>query len=102
MTHRIHPRTGGIITVALTTLALSSTPVPASARTFDFSRAHFMLDSHHLAMLDRFVACAQRHAKRSGRQFTGVVVEIERDRPVSVHAAGLQPLVLGLEAVHHW
>jgi hypothetical protein len=99
MTHRIHPQTGGIIVAAL---ALSSTAVPASARTPDFSQAHFMRDSHHLAMLDRFVATAQRHARRSGRQFTGVVLEIDPNRPVSVHAAGLEPLVLGLEPVHHW
>jgi hypothetical protein len=59
--------------------------------------AHFMLDSHHLALLDRFVASAQRHAKRNGRPFTGVVVEIDSSRPVSVHAADLAPLVLGLE-----
>jgi hypothetical protein len=102
MTHRIHPRTGGIVAAVLTTLALSSTAVPASARTFDFSPAQFMLDSHHLAMPDRFVARAQRHAHRSGRQFTGVVVEIDPNRPVSVHAAGLEPLVLGLKAVHRW
>jgi hypothetical protein len=102
MTHRIHPQTGGIIVVALTALALSSTAVPASARTPDLSPAHFMLDSHHLAMLDRFVASAQRHARRSGRQFAGVVLEIDPNRPVSVQAAGLEPLVLGLEPVHHW
>jgi hypothetical protein len=59
---------------------------------------HFMLDSHHLALLDRFVARARRHARRSGRQFTGVVVEVDVSRPVSVHAADLAPLVLELEA----
>ena len=62
------------------------------------SAAHFILDSHHLAALDRFVAHARRHARRSGRQFTGVVVEIEPNRPVSVHGADLPPLVLRLEA----
>ena len=62
--------------------------------------AHFVLDSHHLAVLDRFVARARRNARRSGRQFTGVVVEIDVNRPVSVHGADLEPMVLGLEAVH--
>lgn len=59
--------------------------------------AHFMLDSHHLALLDRFIARARRQAKCSGRQFTGVRVEIDSTRPVSVHAADLAPLVLELE-----
>jgi hypothetical protein len=62
------------------------------------SAVQFMLDSHHLAVLDRFVARARRHARRRGRQFTGVVVEIEPNRPVSFHAADLEPLVLKLEA----
>jgi hypothetical protein len=56
--------------------------------------AHFSLDSHHLAVLDRFVARARRHARRSGRPFTGVVIEIDEIRSVSVHAAGLESLVL--------
>jgi hypothetical protein len=58
---------------------------------------HFMRDSHHLALLDRFVARARRHARRTGRQFTGVVVEIDSTRPVRVHAAELPALVLGPE-----
>jgi hypothetical protein len=57
--------------------------------------AHFMLDSHHLALLDRFIARARRQATRSGRQFTGVMVTIDSSRPISVHAAELAPLVLG-------
>jgi hypothetical protein len=56
---------------------------------------HFMLDSHHLALLDRFIARARRQATRSGRQFTGVMVKIDSSRPISVHAAELPPLVLG-------
>jgi hypothetical protein len=62
------------------------------------SAAHFMLDSHHLALLDRFVARARRHAKQSGRQFTGVMVAIDQTQPVSVSAADMEPLVLGIEA----
>jgi hypothetical protein len=54
----------------------------------------FMLDSHHLAKLDRFIACAQRRARHSGRQFAGVVVEVGLDRPVNVHAADVKSLVL--------
>jgi hypothetical protein len=64
------------------------------------SAAHFMLDSHHLAVLDRVVARARRHARRNGTQFAGVVVEIGPNRPVSVRGADREPLVLGVEAVH--
>src|ERR1700679_490909 len=56
--------------------------------------AHFSLDSHHLAILDRFVARARRHARGSGRPFTGVVIEIDQIRSVSVHAAALESLLL--------
>jgi hypothetical protein len=58
---------------------------------------HFVLDSHHLALLDRFVARARRHARRTGRQFTGVVVEVNSTQPVRVHAPELPALMLGLE-----
>jgi hypothetical protein len=57
----------------------------------------FMLDTHHLATLDRFVARARRHAKHTGLQFTGVVLEIHPRRPVSVHAVGLEPLTLATQ-----
>ena len=57
--------------------------------------SHFMLDSHHLALLDRFVARARRQARRSGRQFTGVIVKIDASQPISVHATDLGPLMLG-------
>jgi hypothetical protein len=62
------------------------------------SAVQFTLDSHHLALLDRFVARARRHAQRTGRQFTGVVVEVDPTRPISVQAADLPPMMLGLEA----
>jgi hypothetical protein len=61
----------------------------------DEAAAHFMLDSHHLALLDRFVARARRQARHSGRQFTGVMVKLDANRPISVHAADLVPLMLG-------
>jgi hypothetical protein len=64
------------------------------------SVAQFTLDSRHLALLDRFIARARRHARRNGRQFTGVVVEIDTTRPIRVHAGDLEPLVLRLGAVH--
>jgi hypothetical protein len=48
--------------------------------------ARFMLDSRHLAMLDRLVASARRSARHSGRQFAGVVVEVGPNQSVSVHA----------------
>ena len=59
---------------------------------------HFMLDSHHLAVLDRFVARARRHAMHSGRRFTGVMVAIDPTQPVRVSAADMEPLVLRIEA----
>ena len=49
----------------------------------------FILDSHHLAILDRFVAQARRRARHRGREFTGIVVEIQADGPISVRAAEL-------------
>jgi hypothetical protein len=62
-----------------------SSPAPA---------AHFSLDSYHLTVLDRFVARARRHARHSGRPFTGVVIEIDHFRSLRVHAVGLESLVL--------
>lgn len=43
MTQRIHHRAAGVLTVALTVLALSTTAVPASARTFDFDSTGSMV-----------------------------------------------------------
>jgi hypothetical protein len=66
MTHRIHPRGGAILAVALTGLALSSTAVPASARTFDFNATGSMVQQSlppgfacemRRAMLDHRTAC---------------------------------------------
>jgi hypothetical protein len=62
------------------------------------STARFVLDSHHLAVLDRFVAHARRQARRHGREFRGVVVEVAPSRLVTVDAADLAPLLLGAEA----
>jgi hypothetical protein len=70
--------------------------------TIDEAAAQFRLDSHHLALLDRFVARARRDARRSGRQFSGVMVEVEPARPVRVRAAGQEPLVLDLGAAQRW
>jgi hypothetical protein len=61
----------------------------------EVAAADFLLDSHHLALLDRFVARARRQAKRNGRQFNGVMVKIDSSQPISVHAADLVPLLLG-------
>ena len=66
------------------------------------SATHFMLDAHHLAVLDRFVARARRRATHSGRQFAGVMVEIHPNRPLTFHAAGLTSQVLALEPLHRW
>ena len=70
--------------------------------TIDEAAAHFTLDTHHLAMLDRFVARARRDARRSGRPFHGVTVEVDPVRPVRVHATGLEPLSLGPGAARRW
>jgi len=52
------------------------------AETVDEAPAtRFVLDSHHLALLDRFVARARRDARREEKDFTGVVVEIDSARP---------------------
>lgn len=61
--------------------------------------AHFTLDSHHLAVLDRFIARARRHAGRHDHEFRGVVVHINPGRSVSVHGAHQESLVLNLGAV---
>ena len=58
----------------------------------------FVLDAQHLAVLDRFIARARRQARRRGREFAGVVVEVDPTRPVSVSAEDLAPLILGSEA----
>jgi hypothetical protein len=70
--------------------------------TVDEAAAQFRLDSHHLAMLDRFLARARRDARRSGRQFDGVMVEVEPGTPVRVRAAGQEPLILKLGAAPRW
>ena len=60
----------------------------------DASVARFTLHSHHLAKLDRFIAQARRRATRGGGEFIGVAIEIDPAGTVSVHAAGVQALVL--------
>jgi hypothetical protein len=60
----------------------------------DVRTARFLLHSHHLAKLDRYLAQAQRHATRSGGQFAGVAVEVDRAGTLSLYAAGLERLVL--------
>lgn len=66
MTHRIHHRAGGFLALALTVLALSSTAVPASARTFHFNSTGSMVQQPlapgfacalRRAMLDRGIPC---------------------------------------------
>jgi hypothetical protein len=59
----------------------------------------FVLDTHHLAMLDRFLARARRYAGGADLHFPGVTLEIDPTGGVSVAAAGLQPLVLAHPSV---
>jgi hypothetical protein len=72
-------------------------PEPSGLPIRQSSVTHFRLDSHHLAVLDRFIAHARRQAQRRGREFGGVVVEVDPSRPVRVRATDLSPLVLGSE-----
>jgi hypothetical protein len=58
-------------------------------------RAQFVLDSHHLAILDRFVAHARRQARREGRAFAGIVIEIDPTSAASISVADYEPLELG-------
>jgi hypothetical protein len=85
---------------ALVTTTTDMAASPLEGRSDRAPTACFSLDSHHLAVLDRFVARARRHARGSGRPFTGVVIEIDRIRSVSVHAAGLESLVLTDSLAH--
>jgi hypothetical protein len=75
MTHRIHPRGGAILAVAFTGLALSTTAVPASARTFDFNATGSMVQQSlppgfacamRRAMLDHGIACRGIYAPSDG------------------------------------
>lgn len=63
MTHRIHPRAGGFLAVALTLVALSSVAVPASARTFGFNSTGSMVQQP----LSPGFACAMRRAMLNRR-----------------------------------
>ncbi|MBV9194403.1 MAG: hypothetical protein JO168_09680 [Solirubrobacterales bacterium] len=56
--------------------------------------ARFALRSHHLVKLDRFLAEARRHAKRSGEEFAGVALAVDPAGAVSLSTAGLEPLLL--------
>jgi hypothetical protein len=58
MTHRIESRATGFLAVMLTGLALGSTAVPASARTFDFNTTGSMIQQPVPADF----ACAMRRA----------------------------------------
>lgn len=59
----------------------------------------FVLDAHHLAMLDRFLARARRYAVRADLHFSGVTLQIDPTGAVSVAAAGLESLVLARPSV---
>jgi hypothetical protein len=58
MTHRIHPCASGFLALALTMLALSTSAVPALARTFDFNSTGSMVQQP----LPPGFACAMRRA----------------------------------------
>lgn len=58
----------------------------------------FVLDTHHVAMLDRFLARARRYARLADLPFPGVTLEIAPTGLVSISAIGLEPLVLASPA----
>jgi hypothetical protein len=68
----------------------------------DVSVARLTLYSHHLATLDRFTAQARRRTRRSGGEFAGVEVEIDAAGGVSVHAPGMEPLVLCVATISRY
>jgi hypothetical protein len=96
MTHRIHPRASGSLAVALTLLALSSTAVPASARTFDFNSTGSMVEqplppgfacAMRRAMLNRRISCRGIYG-RGDVLSTGTAVASQRRTRSSRAAAG--------------
>jgi len=58
MTHRIQRRAGGVLALTVTMLALTSTAVPASARTYDINSIGSMVQQP----LPPGFACAMRRA----------------------------------------
>jgi hypothetical protein len=75
MTHRIQQRAGGILALTVTALSLSSTAVPASARTFELNPIRSMVQqplppgsacAMRRAMLDRRIPCQGSYAPGEG------------------------------------
>ena len=56
--------------------------------------ARFTLRGHHIAKLDRLVGQAQRAAVRAGREFEGLSIEVNPQGVVSVHAIGMESMLL--------
>ena len=54
----------------------------------------FTLRAHHIAKLDRFLGQAERAARRTGREFVGLSIEIDGQGVVSVHASGMTSITL--------
>jgi hypothetical protein len=90
MAHRIHPRGGAILAVALTGLALSSIAVPASARTFDFNATGSMVQqapppgfacATRRAMLDHRIPCRGIYAPGDGVTATVALASRHAVRP---------------------
>ena len=57
-------------------------------------RAAFTLRGLDIGRLDRFIAQAQRAARRAEREFAGVTIEQNADGRISVSAAGMSSMRL--------
>jgi hypothetical protein len=56
--------------------------------------AGFTLHGRHIARLDRFLGQARRAARRAEQEFEGVIVEINGQGTVTVHAPGMTSILL--------
>jgi hypothetical protein len=74
--------------------SIRSRPAPGLKHRPDPCATGFTLHGHQIAKLDRFVGQAQRAARRAGREFDGVSVEVDHHGVVSVHASGVMSMLL--------
>jgi hypothetical protein len=74
--------------------SVTSRTAPALKHRQELCATGFTLHRHHIAKLDRFVGQAQRAARRAGREFDGVSVEVDDHGVVSIHASGVMSMLL--------
>jgi hypothetical protein len=85
MTHMAH---GGKDTNGASSMRLALAP------TDEPLAAEFTLNVQHIGKLDRFIGQAQRAAVLAEREFEGVLIEVDAEGTVSVHAAGIRSMLL--------